>query len=297
MIAPWALADTPAEQHIARIRIEISQLMASVQRADKPATLATASTIERELEALHQAIMALPPVRLSIAEQAECMRYVGHRIPGVRLVETLAAQRGIGEDLAALRASVVTERVYRLDERDEVSLRYYPRGRCFVAQDVRPNDGGNGADRLSSMDAQQRVGFLRSRAVELDAAWKGAHPMTLAVRPEIARRLGLAGTELVVRYAHTNVLTPDGTAGRTYEDMLREIQLQLEYVFNVKPEGPPLIAALQTGLFFDEAFGFEAWGGRWPEFDGTVFFLRYNATRREFLVNLWRGPRSWPGRD
>ena len=72
----------------------------------------------------------------------------------------------------------------------------------------------------------------------------------------------------------------------TYQDLQVEVTGQLAYVVNVKSEGPPLLRALQAGLFFDEEFGFMVWGGRWPAFNGRIFFLQYDPVRDRFLVRL-----------
>ena len=285
---PAATALTSAEERLRRIKLDIVTLKTSVSRGDKMAVEKTASSIEQNLAQLNDEVRALPPLRLSVSEKTVILKYLGKRVSSTRLAGYLVTQAGISEDLAALQAQVVGQRRYRLSERQEVSVHYYPPGDVFVVQDIGGETEQAALDFLALFDRQQRFNSILARAINIETAWRKADPLTLAVRPPIARRLELDSDLLRVRYLHTGTVSPDGRARRSYDDLLREIQAQLEYIVNVKAEGPPLIATLRTGLFFDDELGFEAWGGRWPEFAGTVFFLRYSFARQEFLLTIER---------
>ncbi len=286
--AQSAPAGTPVEERLGRVKAEIATLKLSVGRGDKVASEKAASSIERELTALHDEIVALPSLRLAVGKETVTVKYLGTKSSGVLLAGVLITQDGIKEDLAALRTHVVADRRYRVDETHEVSVRYYPPGDLFAVQDVVGGKSTSQMDFLSLLEREQRLGSMLTRAINLETAWRSADRIVLAVKPEIARRLELGTDGFPVRFLHTGVVSPEGGQGRTYTDLLREVKSQLEYIVNVKPEGPPLIAALRTGLFFGEEFGFEAWGGSWPEFADSVFLLRYDPIRGEFLVRLKR---------
>ncbi len=283
-----AEAATPAEKKLRQVKESILQLKAAVQRGDKEATRQLAAGTERELARLHDEIVALPALRLAVGTEPVILKYLGDRVPSPRLAGHLITQEGISEDLAALRAQVIPQRRYSLDAGQEVSLRYYPPADVFAVQDIGDGKQGAALDWFALVDRPQRFVSVLSRAMGLESAWRRADRMELKVRPEVARRLGLREDVLRVRYLHTETVSPGQNPGRAYSDLLSEVQAQLEYITNVKPEGPPLLAALKTGLVFDDEFGFEAWGGRWREFDGTVFFMRYGAARGEFLVTVER---------
>ncbi len=283
-----AEAATPAEERLRQVRESVLELKAAVGRGDKAATRQIGASTERELVQLRDEIDKLPALRLAVGTEPVTLKYLGDRVPSPRLAGHLITQDGISEDLAALRAQVIPQRRYSLDAGQEVSLRYYPPADVFAVQDIGGGKQEAALDWLALVDRPQRFVSVLSRAIGLESAWRRADRMELTVRPEVARRLGLGEDVLRVRYLHTKAVSPGQSPGRAYEDLLREVRAQLEYVMNVKPEGPPLLAALKTGLVFDDEFGFEAWGGRWREFDGTVFFMRYGAARGEFLVTVER---------
>ena len=283
-----AAAAAPAEERLQRIRADIEALKVAVSRGDKTATRKTGSRIEQGLAELHQELLSLPPLRLSVGNETAALKYLGDRRQSTELAGEIITQEGITEDLAALRAQVLSQRRYRLSDGHEVSLRYYPPADLFVVQDLGQGNEAAALDFLALVDRPRRFASVVSRATDIEMAWSKADKLALTVQPAIARRLALDSNLLRMRYLHTGAVAPEGSAGRTYDDLLKEIQAQLEYIVNIKGEGPPLIAALRTGLFFDDQFGFEAWGGRWSEFAGTIFFLRYDSAREEFLVTVER---------
>ncbi len=285
---PSAEAATPAEERLRQVKESILELKASVGRGDKGATRQIGDNMERELAQLHEEIEKLSALRLAVGTEPVTLKYLGDRVPSARLAGELITQDGISEDLAALRAQVIAQRRYRLNDVQEVSLRYYPPADVFVVQDVGGGKQEAALDWFALVDRPQRFVSVLSRAIDIETAWRRADRLDLTVRPQVARRLGLPQDVLHMRYLHTGAISTDQGPGRSYADLLREVRAQLEYVMNEKPEGPPLIAALKTGLLFDNEFGFEAWGGRWREFDGTVFFMRYGAARGEFLVTVER---------
>ena len=271
----------PADELVASIHGEIESLIEAVRRSDKSGMARLAKSIQARLAVLKGFIADRPAYSISIDERAVRIVTLGMNAEPAEIAKQLAIAPETDIELSALRTKAVGSLDWFFDDIEPFSMTYYPPARVFLAtpKGFFPSDANLLYDPLQL----SRSELLAERHKQLEIAWNAAHELSIPVRQDLAQQWKLTTPLLRMKYFDSGLVSPQG---ETYQELLDEVTRQLAYIVNVKFEGPPLIRALQTGLFFKDEFGFMAWGGRWPAFDGKVFFLRYDPVRDSFLVRL-----------
>ena len=270
-----------ADDLVATTQGEIESLIEAVRRSDKSDMSRLAKSIQASLVELKGFIADRPAYSFSIDERAVQIVTLGMNAEPAEIAKQLAKAPETDIELSALRTKTVGSLDWFLDDIEPFSLTYYPPARVFLAtpKGFFPSDASLLYDPLQL----SRSELLAERHKQLEIAWNAAHELSIPVRQDLAQQWKLTTPLLRMKYFDSGLVSPQGGA---YQELLDEVTRQLAYIINVKFEGPPLIRALQTGLFFTDEFAFMAWGGRWPAFDGKVFFLRYDPVRDSFLVRL-----------
>ena len=263
------------------IRVTIDELLAAVARGDEAARTRLAGRTLTGLDALEERLRRQTGV--TIKGEHESWR-IALASPGLG-PDTVRDVLGVGPALAsqldALRRNWVGRLSFTAAKDTRLILAYHPPTKSFVASERLYRNRGN--DQLVP-EGEQRAKHLARRGRQLAAAWAAADPLVLDVSGPAAEKLALASERLEVSYLDTGRVVPTGE--QTHATLLEEVRLQLEYILNIKVEGPPLLRALRANLFFDEEFGFMAWGGRWPAFEGKMFVFRHDPARQRWLVRV-----------
>lgn len=284
----------PAErsaQLLDALNADLERLLVSVAAGDDGTKRRLAGRIHDSLQRLDRLLRNEAAVGLAAGEVEAALVSLHPGLDAEAVAQALTG-RIEGPDLHALRKNAVGPLAYRLGADETVYLRYYPPAELYVASDrarlgewETPSPAGGPGDQAE----------MRRRLAGVEGVWDDAAMFAVAVGDEVAARWGFPNP-LPMGYLSTGAVSPG--AAEDDEALLEEIRRQLGYVVNVKVEGPPLLAAMRANLFLGEEFGFGAWGGRWPQFAGKVFMLRYDPARGQFLVRVrpMPGPRL-PQRD
>jgi hypothetical protein len=245
-----------------------------------------AKSIEARLGELDGLIVDRPAFSFSIDEGPVRIATLGINAEPAEIAKYLAKEPGVGIELSSLRNKTVASLDWRIEAIEPFTLTYYPPDRVFLAtpRGFFPSAAGL----FYNPSKLSRSELLSERQKQLGIAWHAAHELSIPVRQDLAQSWKLTSPLLRMKYSDSGLVS---SRGGTYQELLDEVTRQLAYIVNVKFEGPPLIRALQTGLFFKDEFGFMAWRGRWSAFDGKIFFLRYDPVRDGFLVRLDQVPK------
>jgi hypothetical protein len=270
-----------ADRLVTDINVEIETLLEAVRLSDKTEMARLAKSIEVGLDELERLISERPAYAFTVDGRTMKIATLGLDAQPVNIAKKLVKQPGIGIELGALRNKTVGSLDWLMDNNKSFALVYYSPASVFLATPE------GFFQRVGSLlvDAMplDRTESLSKRQDQLAIAWRAAHELSIPVRQDLAQRWDLSVPLMRMDYFDSGLVSPKDA---TYQDLLDEVTRQLAYIVNVKYEGPPLLRALRAGLFFNEEFGFMAWGGRWPAFDRKVFFLRYDPQRDSFLVRL-----------
>ncbi|MDZ7753650.1 MAG: hypothetical protein U5S82_18895 [Gammaproteobacteria bacterium] len=268
------------------IRVAIDGLLDAVAQGDKAARSRFAGRTLAGLDALDQRLRGQAGVTLGGEYGSWRVALASPGLEPAAVRDVLEDQPALASQLDALRRNWVGRLAFAAGKDRRLVLRYHPPTKSFVASERRL-DEDRGNDRLVP-EGERRAKHLAQRGRQLAAAWAAAEPLVLAVSGPAAQALDLDldldTDRLEVDYLDTGWVVPIGE--QTHAALLEEVRLQLQYILNVKVEGPPLLKALQANLFFDEEFGFMAWGGRWPAFAGKMFVFRHDPARERWLVRV-----------
>jgi hypothetical protein len=270
-----------ADRLVAAIHRDIESILEAVRQSEKTEMIRLAKSIEARLDELEMLIVERPAYSFNVDGRSLRIATLDLDTEPAEIAKQLLKEPGIDIQLNALLNKTVGSLDWLTDNDEPFSLAYYPPARVFLAtpEGFFPNAGSL----ILNLMHLERSELLLEKQTQLANAWRAAHGLSIPVRQDLAERWELKSPLLRMNYFDSGLVSPKD---ETYQDLLDEVTHQLAYIVNVKFEGPPLLRALQTGLFFREEFGFMAWGGRWPAFDGKVFFLRYNPVRDSFLVRL-----------
>ncbi len=246
-----------ADRLVSVIHGEIESLLQAVRRSDKSEKIRLSKSIEARLEELERLIAQKSAYSLTVDGLTLRIATLGLGAVPAKIAEQLEKEPGIGLQLNALRNKTVGSLDWLTDNNEPFSLVYYPPARVYLAtaKGFLPSAGSY----FMNLMYPERVEALSAMQKQLDVAWRAAHGLSVPIRQDLAERWKLQSPLLQMDYLDSE-LVPSNS--ETYRDLLVEVTRQLAYTVNVKSEGPPLIRALQAGLFFDEEFGFMAWGGR-----------------------------------
>lgn len=271
------------EERVETLRATIDELLVAVARGDGAARTRLAGRTLAELHGLDGQLKRQTGVELDLAGGPWRVVAATHDVDLVAVREMLEAAPELALQLTALRHNWVPRLGFGTGGGQRILLDYHSSSDTFVAYAAR-GYGDEGDDVHLAQSGEGRAAFLERRGRRLAAAWAGAQPLVLGVGEKAQAAMALDTPGLEVGYVDTGqVATAKGQAD---DALFAEVRSQLEYIVNVKAEGPPLLKALRANLVLDAEFGFMAWGGRWPAFEDKMFVFRYDPARDRFLVRV-----------
>ncbi len=276
-----AMASSP---ELDALNISVEALIDAVARGDTSQKRALAGRIVEQLDQVDQRIRRTSRLVLETGKNRAIVKVLTDTLSTEEVARTFEGQTNLADRLRALKHNYVGFMVLQSPLKRRFLLHYYPPMGVFVARTEPTITRGvlsDGAPDTSVMDARRQI---------MESLWDRSVEIRLALSPHAARLLGIDAAHMSVRYADLGLIETRQEPSRSREALVSEIQRQLEYVCNVKLEGPPLLKVLKSNLVFDGIFGFSGWGGRWPEFGNVIFNFHYDPMRDQFLITLRRMP-------